>query len=137
MSQDTDPFDEDYVAEDEAVDPEDEGYTTGCSSGDGGKDENEEYFGQHMDLDSLLANMAQPQAGDDPQQLQPYQILRQQRHQQQQHEQGGGQGGDGGAKGSRRQGVGATDSDEDWDANRPLELTSTSEPKRKMNKKKK
>jgi hypothetical protein len=37
-----------------------------------------------MDLDSLLANMAQPQAGDDPEQLQPYQILRQQRNQQQQ-----------------------------------------------------
>jgi hypothetical protein len=29
MSQDSDPFDEDYVAEDEEVDPEDEGYTTG------------------------------------------------------------------------------------------------------------
>jgi hypothetical protein len=38
-------------------------------------------------------NWAQPQAGDDPEQLQPYQILRQQRHQQQQQEQAGGRGG--------------------------------------------
>ncbi|WIA35287.1 hypothetical protein OEZ86_003745 [Tetradesmus obliquus] len=136
MSQDSDPFDEDYVAEEEEVDPEDEGYTTGFSSGDDDGD-NENYFGQDMDLDSLLANMAQPQAGDDPQQLQPYQILRQQRNQQQQQEQAGGsKGGRKSAKGSRRRRGGASDSDEDWAADEPLELTSTSEPKRKMNKKK-
>uniref|UniRef100_A0A383W8F4 Uncharacterized protein n=1 Tax=Tetradesmus obliquus TaxID=3088 RepID=A0A383W8F4_TETOB len=140
MSQDSDPFDEDYVAEEEGVDPEDEGYTTGFSSGDDDGD-NENYFGQDMDLDTLLANMAQPQAGDDPQQLQPYQILRQQRNQQQQQQQqqeqaGGSKGGRKSAKGSRRRRGGASDSDEDWAADEPLELTSTSEPKRKMNKKK-
>jgi hypothetical protein len=32
MSQDSDPFDEDYVAEEEEPDAADEGYTTGRSS---------------------------------------------------------------------------------------------------------
>jgi hypothetical protein len=70
---------------------------SGFSSGEDDED-NENYFAGGMDLDSLLANMAQPQAGDDPAQLQPYQILRQQRNQQQQQEQGGG------SKGSKKGG---------------------------------
>lgn len=70
--------DEDYVADEDEVDPNDEGYSTDYSSGN--EEDNESYFGQDMDLDSLLHLMAEPQAGDG--QLQPYQILRQQRNQQ-------------------------------------------------------